>query len=170
MELVRFLSRMNSLVNPEVGLLSKGCAIVNTLVWFLSSMNPLMKPKVWTPAKSLATFIVKSLSSMGHLVFTEASMAKRLATLYLLHFYDLSPAWILWWIVMSDHCWKALPHSVHLYGFSPVWILSWYLRCEGLIKALPHSVHLYGLSPVWILSWCLRYEGLIKALPHSLHL
>lgn len=45
-ELVRFLSGMNSLVNLEVGLLSKGCAILSTLVWFLYSMNPLMKPKV----------------------------------------------------------------------------------------------------------------------------
>ena len=48
---------------------------------------------------------------------------------------------------------KVLSHLLHWYGLSPKWVLIWFKICSFVAKPLSPSLHLYGFSPVWVFMW-----------------
>ena len=89
---------------------------------------------------------------------------------HMLHWYGLSPVWILKCLLRRILLIKALLHWLHWYLLSPVCIFICLLRVSCIENALLNCLHWYGLSSVCVIMCLLRWLLVVNALLHSLHL
>ena len=58
---------------------------------------------------------------------------------HLVQFSDLSPLWVLWWILKTN-VEKILSHLVHLDAFSLVWFLSGFFSSKFILRSSYHTL------------------------------
>ena len=64
---------------------------------------------------------------------------------HLVQFSDLSPLWVLWWILKTN-VEKILSHLVHLDAFSLVWFLSGFFSSNFILRSSYHTLYTWRAS------------------------